>query len=81
MDCANVIDCETIDFRFERMSQDENYYYIDVRQKVLLTGDLKTKIKRKKLTVKLRYMRPKDSIMSLDFYRDWYIADIKVSRK
>lgn len=81
VDYANVIDCETIDFRFEKMSQDENYYYIDVRQKVRLTGDLKTKIKRKKLTAKLRFMRPKDSIMSLDFYRDWYIADIKISRK
>ena len=78
VDYANVIDCETMDFRFEKMSQDEDYYYIDVRQKVLLTGDLKTKIKRKKLTVKLRFMRPKESIMSMDFYRDWYIGEIKI---
>lgn len=77
-DYANVIDCEPLDFRFEGMSRDENYYYIDVRQKVLLTRDLGRRIRRKKLTVKLRFMRPKESIMSMDFYRDWYIGEMKV---
>ena len=75
---ANVVDCETMDFWFMGMSQDENYEYIDVRQKVLLTGDLGNRMKRKKLTVKIRYMRSKDSIMYTDFYRDWYISEIEV---
>ena len=80
-DYANVVDCETMDFRFNGISQDENYEYINVRQKVLLTGDLGTKIKRKKLTVKLTYMRSKDSIMYTDFYHDWYISEIKTRGK
>ena len=75
---ANVVDCESMDFWFMGMSQDENYEYIDVRQKVLLTGDLGNRMKRKKLTVKIRYMRSKDSIMYTDFYRDWYISEIEV---
>ncbi len=75
---ANVIDCVPLDFRFEGMSRDENYYYIDVRQKVLLTRDLGRRTRRKKLTVNLRFMRPKESIMSMDFYRDWYIGEMKV---
>lgn len=77
-DYANVVDCETLDFRFMGMSQDENYEYIDMRQKVLLTGDLGNRIKRKKRTVKIRLMRSKDSIMYTDFYRDWYIGEIDV---
>lgn len=75
---ANVVDCESMDFWFKGMSQDENYEYIDVRQKVLLTGDLGNRMKRKKFTVKIRYMRSKDSIMYTDFYRDWYISEIEV---
>ncbi|MBR6664188.1 MAG: hypothetical protein IKL22_00545 [Lachnospiraceae bacterium] len=75
---ANVVDCETMDFWFMGISQDENYEYIDVRQKVLLTGDLGNRMKRKKLTVKIRYMRSKDSIMYTDFYRDWYIGEVEV---
>lgn len=81
VDFTNAIDCETIDFRFQGMSQDENYYYIDVRQKLLVTGDLKTKIKHKKFTVKLRFMRSKDSIMYTDFYKDWYVGEISFGRK
>ncbi len=75
---ANVVDCETLDFRFVGMSQDENYEYIDVRQKVLLTGDLGYRMKRKKRTVKIRFMRSKDSIMYTDFYRDWYVGEVDV---
>lgn len=75
---VNVVDCETMDFWFMGISQDENYEYIDVRQKVLLTGDLGNRMKRKKRTVKIRFMRSKDSIMYTDFYRDWYIGEIDV---
>ena len=77
-DYANVVDCETLDFRFDGIFRDENYEYINVRQKVLLTGDLEIKMKRKKCTVNIRFMRSKDSIMYTDFYRDWYIDEIKV---
>ena len=78
---ANVVDCETMDFWFMGISQDDNYEYIDVRQKVLLTGDLGNRMKRKKLTVKIRYMRSKDSIMYTDFYRDWYVGEISFGGK
>jgi len=78
---ANVVDCETMDFWFMGISQDENYEYIDVRQKVLLTGDLGNRMKRKKLTVEIRFMRSKDSIMYTDFYRDWYVGEISFGGK
>lgn len=55
-------------------------FYADSMAEIgdFVSCDLKTKIKRKKLTVKLRFTRPKESIMSMDFYRDWYIGEIKV---
>lgn len=73
----NVVDCETLDFWFVGMSQDDTYQYLNVRQKVLLTGDLGYWMKRKKLTLELRFMRSRDSIMYTDFYCDWYIFEMK----
>ena len=78
---ADVLDCETLDFWFGKISQDDNYEYIEVRQKVLLTGDFGDIVKRKKLIVKLRFMRSKDSIMYTDFYRDWYVGEISFGGK
>ena len=77
-DYENVVDCETIDFWFEGMSQDDTCQYMDVRQKVLLTGDLGKRMKRKRLIVKLRFMKPLESIMSMDFYHDWYVTSVEV---
>lgn len=73
----NVVDCETLDFWFVGMSQDDTYQYLNVRQKVLLTGDLGYRMKRKKLTLELTFMRSRDSIMYTDFYCDWYIFEMK----
>ena len=77
----NVVNCETNNLWFESLSEDENYWYVEVCQKVILTRDLEYKMERKKQTVKIRFMRSKDSIMYTDFYRDWYVGEISFGGK
>lgn len=74
----DVVNCDVVNFWFHKFWQDEENQYIEVCQRVVLTKVMGNRIKRKKKNVKMRFMRPINSIMSTDFYHDWYVTEVKI---
>lgn len=74
----DVLNCEQTGFLFENFWVYEDYMYMDVEQKVLLDLHKLNRIEQQEKTVFVRFMKARDSIMSEDFYHDWYVTGVEV---
>ena len=74
----DVVNCEQTGFLFENFWVYEDYMYMDVEQKVLLDLHKLNRIEQQEETVIVRFMKARNSIMSEDFYQDWYVMDVEV---
>ncbi|MBO5346734.1 MAG: hypothetical protein J6A45_01155 [Lachnospiraceae bacterium] len=74
----DVLNCEQTGVLFDNFWVTEDYMYMDVEQKVLLDLHKLNRIEQQEKTVFVRFMKARDSIMSEDFYHDWYVTDVEV---
>ena len=77
----DVVNCEQTGFLFENFWVYEDYMYMDVEQKVLLDLRKLNRIEQQEETVIVRFTKPINSIMSEDFYQDWYVTGVEVVKE
>ena len=75
---SDVVNCDQIDFFFKNFVVNDQWLYIEAEMDILLDRDLKSNIKQQKETVKVKFIKPTDSIMATDFYHDWYVTGVEV---
>lgn len=74
----DVVNCEQTGVLFDNFWVTEDYMYMDMEQKVLLDHHRQSRIEQQEETVMVRFMKARDSIMSEDFYHDWYVTGVEV---
>lgn len=71
----NVVNCELAGFAFDDFVVTKDYMQMCVEMKVILDCNVQRHIEQQEETVKVRFVKARDSIMSEDFYHDWYVTD------
>ncbi len=74
----DVVNCDLTSFIFEDFYVTKDYMYMTVEQKVILDCNRQGRIEQQEETVIVRFMKARNSIMSEDFYQDWYVTDVGV---
>lgn len=74
----DVVNCDQIDFFFNNFVVNDQWLYIEAEMDILLDRDCMSRIKQQKETVKVKFIKPADSIMATDFYHDWYVTGVEV---
>ena len=74
----DVVNCDQIDFFFREFVETDQWLYIEAEIPVLLDRDKKSHIEQQKETVKMKFIKPTESIMATDFYHDWYVTGVEV---
>ena len=74
----DVVNCDLTGFIFEDFYATKDYMYMTVEQKVTLDRYRQGQIGQEEETVIVRFAKARNSIMSEDFYRDWYVTDVHV---
>ncbi len=73
----DVVNCDLTSFIFEDFYVTKDYMYMTVEQKVTLDRNRQGQIEQQEETVIVRFMKARNSIMSEDFYQDWYVTDVE----
>lgn len=74
----DVVNCELTSFIFDDFYVTKDYMYMTVEQKVILDRSKQGRIEQQEETVIVRFVKARNSIMSEDFYQDWYVTDVEV---
>lgn len=74
----DVVNCDLTGFVFEDFIVTKDYMYMIVEQKVILDRNRQSHLEKQEESVMVRFMKARNSIMSEDFYHDWYVTDVEV---
>ena len=72
----SVVNCELAGFVFDDFVVTKEYMHMYVQMDVLLDCNIQGHIEQQEETVMVRFAKVRDSIMSEDFYHDWYVTDV-----
>ncbi len=72
----SVVNCELAGFIFDDFVVTKDYMHMCVKMDVLLDCNIQGHIEQQEETVMVRFTKVRDSIMSEDFYHDWYVTDV-----
>lgn len=75
-----VLHCDMTSFWFDSFYQDEKNQYMEVTHRAAIFEDGGRRIKEMQRMVKVLFVRPKESIMTTDYYYDWYIDKIEMNK-
>lgn len=75
----DVLHCEMISFWFDSFYQDDVNQYIEVTYRAMVFEDAGDRIKHSQCLVEVRFVRPIESIMTTDYYYDWYMDKVKMN--
>ncbi len=74
----DVVNCDQRDFFFQSFVAGDEWFCIEAEVPVWLDKDVRSHVKQEKETIHIKFVRPVASIMSIDFYHDWYVAEVEV---
>lgn len=72
----SVVNCELAGFIFDDFVVTKDYMHMCVKMDVFLDCNIQGHIEQQEETVMVRFTKVRDSIMSEDFYHDWYVTDV-----
>lgn len=72
----SVVNCELAGFVFDDFVVTKDYMHMCVQMDVLLDCNIQRHIEQQEETVMVRFTKVRESIMSEDFYHDWYVTDV-----
>lgn len=80
-DHENVINMERTNFWFRKFSREGDYLYLNTLQSVYMTEYKGNAISREVKNIRIQLTKPVNSIMSEDFYEDWYVTDVEIVKE
>lgn len=77
-DHENVINMERTNFWLRKYYREGDYQHLNILQSVYITEYKDNAISREVKDIRIQLTKPINSIMSEDFYQDWYVTDVEV---
>ena len=68
-----IVNCDLVNFWFDKYYQDEENQYLTVTHRGFLMMDNRSIVSEKKVDFQVNFVKPLNSIMSMDDYHDWYM--------
>ncbi len=79
-DHENVINMERTNFWLRKFYREGDYLHLNIMQSVYMTEYKDNAISREVKDIRIQLTKPVNSIMSTDFYYDWYVTGVEVQQ-